>query len=55
MEEKDQRMAFAMAAMMGLVARGATPAEIRDMLPVYVDYAMIGINAEEQNDNTRTD
>jgi hypothetical protein len=48
MDEKDQRLAFAMAAMMGLVARGAAPAEIRDMLPVYVEYAMIGINTEEE-------
>jgi hypothetical protein len=48
MEEKDQRLAFAMATMMGLVARGATPTEIRDMLPVYVEYAMIGMTTEEK-------
>jgi hypothetical protein len=48
MDDKDQRLAFAMAAMMGLVAKGATPAEIRDMLPVYVEYAMLGMSAEEE-------
>lgn len=47
MEEKDQRFALAMAAMMGLVARGATPAEVRDMLPVYVRFAMMAMNDEE--------
>ena len=48
MDEKDQRLVFAMAAMMGLVAKGATPVEVRDMLPVYVEYAMIGMTIEEQ-------
>jgi hypothetical protein len=48
MDEKDQRLAFAMATMMGLVARGATPAEIRDMLPVYVEYAIIGMTEKEE-------
>ena len=48
MDEKDQRLAFAMAAMMGLVAKGATPAEVRDMLPVYVEYAIIGMTTEEE-------
>jgi hypothetical protein len=48
MDEKDQRLAFAMAVMMGLVAKGATPAEVRDMLPVYVEYAIIGMTTEEE-------
>lgn len=48
MDEKDQKLAFAMATMMGLVARGATPSEVRDMLPVYVEYAMIGMTTEEE-------
>jgi hypothetical protein len=48
MDEKDQRLAFAMATMMGLVARGATPAEIRDMLPVYIEYAMIAMTEKEE-------
>ena len=47
MEKEDQRLAFAMAAMMGLVARGATPAELRDMLPIYVDFAMQAMNDDE--------
>jgi hypothetical protein len=48
MEKEDQQLAFAIAAMMGLVARGATPTELRDMLPVYVDYAMIAMTPEEE-------
>jgi len=42
MTDKEQRFTFAVAAMMGLVARGATPAEVRDTLWMYVDFAMNG-------------
>ena len=48
MEKDDQQFAFTIAAMMGLVARGATPSEVRDMLPVYVEYAMIAMTTEEE-------
>lgn len=48
MEKEEQRFAFAMATMIGLVARGATPAEVRDMLPVYVDFVLAAMNPEEQ-------
>ena len=42
MTEKEQEFAFAVAAVMGLVARGATPAEVRDMAWVYAEFAMLG-------------
>ena len=42
MNEQEQRFAFAVATMIGLVARGATPAEVRDTLWQYVDFAITG-------------
>ena len=41
MSEQDQRFAFALAAMMGLVSRGASPAEVRDTVWQYAEFAMI--------------
>jgi len=47
MEEKEEKLLFAACAMMGLVARGATPAEVRDMMWIYADFAM----AAKPNEN----
>ena len=50
MDEKDQKFAFAVAAMMGLVARGASPMEVADMMWVYADFAMTRKPEEKKND-----
>jgi len=42
MNEQDQLFALAMAATMGLVARGATPAEVRDTAWLYAQFALAG-------------
>ena len=42
MTEQEQKFAFAVAAVMGLTARGATPAEVRDTAWVYAEFAMLG-------------
>ena len=42
MTDQEQEFALAMAAVMGLVARGATPAEVRDTAWVYAQFAMLG-------------
>ena len=42
MTEKEQQFAFAVAAVMGLIARGATPAEVRDTAWQYAEFAMLG-------------
>jgi len=42
MEDKDILLAFALVSAMGLVARGATPAEVRDMAWVYAQFALNG-------------
>lgn len=47
MTEQEQQFAFAVAAVMGLVARGATPAEVRDTAWVYAEFAMLGKPTEE--------
>jgi hypothetical protein len=47
MSDQEQRFAFAMAAMMGLVARGASPAEVRDTMWLYAEFAMYGRPTEE--------
>jgi len=49
MDDKDTLLAFAMVATMGLVARGATPAEVRDMAWVYARFAMNGKPDENEN------
>jgi len=47
MEEKEMLLAFALATTMGLVARGATPAEVRDMAWVYAEFAVNGQPKDE--------
>ena len=42
MTEKEQHFAFAVAAVMGLIARGASPAEVRDTAWQYAEFAMLG-------------
>jgi len=51
MDDKDTLLAFAMVSVMGLVARGATPAEVRDMAWVYAQFAMNG-KPDESNSNS---
>jgi hypothetical protein len=48
MSDQEQRFAFAIAAMMGLVARGASPDEVREMTWVYANFAMYGKPKEEE-------
>lgn len=49
MTEQEQKFSFAVAALVGLVARGASPAEVRDMTWTYAEFAMLGkpVNEEE--------
>ena len=47
MEQKDELLAFALVAAMGLVARGASPSEVRDMAWVYAQFAMNGKPKDE--------
>ena len=47
MTEEEQKFAFAVAAVMGLVARGASPAEVRDTAWQYAQFAMYGKPDEE--------
>jgi hypothetical protein len=47
MEDKDILLAFALVSAMGLVARGATPAEVRDMAWVYAQFAVNGQPKDE--------
>ena len=42
MTNEEQLFAFAVAATMGLVARGATPAEVRDTAWQYAQFALAG-------------
>ena len=48
MDDKDTLLAFALVSAMGLVARGATPAEVRDMAWVYAQFAMNGQPKDEK-------
>jgi hypothetical protein len=48
MDDKDTMLAFALVSAMGLIARGATPAEVRDMAWVYAQFAM---NGKPENEN----
>lgn len=48
MNEQDQKFTMAVATLIGLVARGATPAEVRDTLWTYVDFAMAGKPQEKE-------
>ena len=47
MTEQEQKFAFAVAAVMGLIARNATPAEVRDTAWQYAEFAMLGKPNEE--------
>jgi hypothetical protein len=47
MDDKETLLAFALAAAMGLVARGATPAEVRDMAWTYAQFAVNGQPKDE--------
>jgi hypothetical protein len=47
MEDKDILLAFALVSAMGLVARGATPAEVRDMAWLYAQFAINGKPKDE--------
>ena len=47
MTDQEQEFAFAVAAVMGLIARGATPAEVRDTAWQYARFAMYGKPVEE--------
>lgn len=47
MDNKDTLLAFALVSAMGLIARGATPAEVRDMAWVYAQFAMNGKPEDE--------
>ena len=42
MDDKDALLAFALVSTMGLIARGATPAEVRDTAWVYAQFALNG-------------
>lgn len=48
MEDKDILLAFALVSAMGLVARGATPAEVRDTAWMYAQFAVNGKPQENQ-------
>ena len=48
MDDKDTLLAFALVSAMGLVARGATPAEVRDMAWVYAQFAVNGQPKDEE-------
>jgi hypothetical protein len=48
MNEKDELFAFALASVTGMIARGATPAEIRDMAWVYAQFAINGKPQDEE-------
>ena len=47
MDDKDTLLAFALVSAMGLVARGATPTEVRDMAWVYAQFAVNGQPKDE--------
>jgi predicted RNase H-like HicB family nuclease len=51
MTHDEQRFTFAVAALMGLISRGATPAEVRDTLWQYAEFAMNG-KPNESNSNS---
>lgn len=42
MTDQEQEFSFALAAVIGLVSRGATPAEVRDKAWQYAEFAMLG-------------
>jgi hypothetical protein len=48
MNQQDELFAFALAAVTGLIARGATPAEVRDTAWQYAQFAVNGKPQEHQ-------
>jgi hypothetical protein len=50
MNKQDELFAFALAAVTGLIARGATPAEVRDTAWLYAEFAINGKPQEQDND-----
>ena len=48
MNEQDELFAFALAAATGLIARGATPAEVRDTAWQYAQFALAGKPQNEE-------
>jgi hypothetical protein len=50
MTEQEELFAFALVSTMGLIARGATPAEVRDMSWVYAQFAMNGKQKENEDE-----
>jgi hypothetical protein len=50
MNKQDELFAFALAAVTGLIARGATPAEVRDTAWQYAEFAVNGKPQEIEND-----
>lgn len=49
MTEQEELFAMAIAATMGLIARGATPAEVRDTAWQYAQFALAGKPVENEN------
>jgi hypothetical protein len=47
MTQQEELFAFALAAVTGLIARGATPAEVRDTAWQYAQFA---VNGKPQDD-----
>lgn len=47
MTNEEQLFAFAVAATMGLIARGASPSEVRDTAWQYAQFALAGKPADE--------
>jgi hypothetical protein len=50
MTRDEELFAFAVAATMGLIARGATPAEVRDTAWQYAEFALNGKPPEAGNE-----
>lgn len=48
MTQQEQLFAFALAAVTGLIARGATPAEVRDTAWLYAQFAVSGKPKDEE-------
>lgn len=48
MNQQDELFAFALAAVTGLIARGATPAEVRDTAWLYAQFAVNGKPQDEE-------
>jgi hypothetical protein len=48
MEKQDELLAFALFATMGLVARGASPSEVRDTAWLYAQFALNGKPPEDE-------